>query len=99
MAGRVDFSFYLITDRHQVCEGTLPEVCQAALRAGVRAIQLREKDLPTRPLLSLARELAQLASRVQKAQSDFAAGRLSDRDLIIILVAVAVLILIIVAVR
>ena len=44
-------------------------------------------------------ELAQLASRVQKAQSDFAAGRLSDRDLIIILVAVAVLILIIVAVR
>jgi len=44
-------------------------------------------------------ELAQLASRVQKAQTDFAAGRLSDRDLIIILVAVAVLILIIVAVR
>ena len=38
MAGRVDFSFYLITDRHQVCEGTLPEVCSAALRAGVRAI-------------------------------------------------------------
>src|SRR2546429_4196957 len=62
MAGRVDFSFYLITDRHQVCEGTLPEVCSAALRAGVRAIQLREKDLPTRPLLSLARELARLAS-------------------------------------
>lgn len=44
-------------------------------------------------------ELAQLASRTQKAQADFAAGRLSDRDLIIILVAVAVLILIIVAVR
>ena len=44
-------------------------------------------------------ELAQLASRVNKAQADFAAGSLSDRDLIIILVAVAVLILIIVAVR
>jgi hypothetical protein len=44
-------------------------------------------------------ELAQLASRVDKAQTDFAAGSLSDRDLIIILVAVAVLILIIVAVR
>ena len=44
-------------------------------------------------------ELAQLSSRVQKAQTDFAAGSLSDRDLIIILVAVAVLILIIVAVR
>ena len=44
-------------------------------------------------------ELARLASRTQKAQADFAAGSLSDRDLIIILVAVAALILIIVAVR
>ena len=44
-------------------------------------------------------ELAQLASRANKAQSDFAAGRLSDRDLIIILVCIAALILIIVAVR
>ncbi len=44
-------------------------------------------------------ELAQLASRVNKAQADFAAGRLSDRDLIIILVGIAALILIIVAVR
>ncbi len=44
-------------------------------------------------------ELAQLASRAQKAQTDFAAGTLSDRDLIIILVAIAALILIIVAVR
>jgi hypothetical protein len=44
-------------------------------------------------------ELAQLASRASKAQADFAAGNLSDRDLIIILVAIAALILIIVAVR
>lgn len=44
-------------------------------------------------------ELAQLASRAQKAQADFAAGHLSDRDLIIILVLIAALILIIVAVR
>jgi hypothetical protein len=44
-------------------------------------------------------ELAQLAARSQKAQSDFAAGNLTDRDLIIILIAVAALILIIVAVR
>ena len=33
----------------------------AALRAGVRAVQLREKDLPTRPLLALAREMTDLA--------------------------------------
>jgi hypothetical protein len=44
-------------------------------------------------------ELAQLAARASKAQADFAAGHLSDRDLIIILIAVAVLILIIVAVH
>jgi hypothetical protein len=44
-------------------------------------------------------ELAQLATRVNKAQADFAAGTLGDRDLLIILIAVALLILIIVAVR
>ena len=44
-------------------------------------------------------ELAQLAQRANKAQADFAAGNLSDRDLLIILVCVAALILIIVAVH
>ena len=44
-------------------------------------------------------ELAQLASRAQNAQADFAAGHLSDRDLIIILIVIAGLILIIVAVH
>jgi hypothetical protein len=44
-------------------------------------------------------ELSQLAARTSKAQADFAAGTLSERDLIIILIAIAALILIIVAVR
>ncbi len=44
-------------------------------------------------------ELAQLAAKATKAQNDFAAGYISDRDLLIILVAVAALVLIIVAVR
>ena len=43
-------------------------------------------------------ELAQLASRADTTREDFAAGRISDRDLLIILVALAVIILIIVAV-
>lgn len=43
-------------------------------------------------------ELAQLAARADKLQQDFAAGQLSNRDLLIILVALAVVILIIVAV-
>jgi len=44
-------------------------------------------------------DLAQLAVRADKAQADFAAGVLSDRDLILILLAIAALVLIIVAVR
>jgi len=44
-------------------------------------------------------DLAQLAVHADKAQTDFAAGRLSDRDLILILLAIAALVLIIVAVR
>jgi hypothetical protein len=44
-------------------------------------------------------ELAQLAASADKAQHDFAAGNLSDRDLILIILGIAVLVLIIVAVR
>lgn len=44
-------------------------------------------------------ELADLAARADKAQTDFAAGNLSDRDLILIILGIAVLVLIIVAVR
>ena len=44
-------------------------------------------------------ELAQLASRADKLQQDFAAGQLSNRDLLLILVVLAVVILIIVAVQ
>jgi hypothetical protein len=44
-------------------------------------------------------ELAQLAARAQKAQADFAAGSIGDRDLLIILLCIVALILIIVAVR
>jgi len=44
-------------------------------------------------------EMAQLASRAQKAQADFAAGTIDNRGLLIILVCIAALILIIVAVR
>jgi hypothetical protein len=44
-------------------------------------------------------DLAQLASRANKAQADFAAGNLSERDLLLIILGIAVLVLIIVAVR
>ncbi len=44
-------------------------------------------------------ELAQLASRAEKAQADFAAGNIDNRDLLLIILGIAALILIIVAVR
>ena len=44
-------------------------------------------------------DLAELASRANKAQADFAAGRIDDHDLLIILVCIAALLLVIVAVR
>jgi len=44
-------------------------------------------------------DLARLASRADKLDHDFAAGRLNDRDLLIIVLGIAALVLIIVAVR
>ena len=44
-------------------------------------------------------ELAQLASRANKEQTDFAAGRVDDHTLLIVLVCIAALVLIIVAVH
>lgn len=56
----VDFNLYLITDRHQVPGGDLIAAVRAALEGGVRAVQLREKDLPPRELLPLALALRDL---------------------------------------
>ncbi|HEY1270393.1 MAG TPA: hypothetical protein VGF08_00325, partial [Terriglobales bacterium] len=71
-------------------------------RDAVKAIRSAHMD-PERVKVAISnlneQELAQLASRVDQAHSDFAAGTLSDRDLIIILLAIAALVLIIVAVR
>lgn len=55
----VDFTLYLITDRKQITM-PLPEAVQLALQGGVRAIQLRERDLPVRELLSLAMEVRRI---------------------------------------
>jgi len=53
----VDFRLYLVTDRHQTAGRPLVSVVGRAVRAGVRAVQLRERDLPTRALRSLAIDL------------------------------------------
>ena len=56
----VDFSLYLITDRMQTAGRALPAVVADALRGGLRAVQLREKDLAAGQLFELAVELRQL---------------------------------------
>jgi len=57
----IDFNLYLITDRQLVPAGrTLLQTIELALIAGVRAVQLREKDLTAGELLPLARELRAL---------------------------------------
>lgn len=56
----VDFSLYLITDRMQTAGRELPAVVAEALRGGLRAVQLREKDLTAGQLFELAVELRQL---------------------------------------
>lgn len=57
----VDFNLYLITDRKQT-KLPLPDAIRLALQGGVRAIQVREKDLPIRELLALARDLRSLTN-------------------------------------
>jgi thiamine-phosphate pyrophosphorylase len=57
---RIEFHLYLITDRHQTGGRPLASVVAEAGSAGLQAVQLREKDLPTRPFLSLAREIRRI---------------------------------------
>lgn len=52
-----DWLLYLITDRDQVGVRGLPDAVIDAIRGGVRAVQLREKDLPIRSLIDLAHSL------------------------------------------
>lgn len=61
---RVDFKLYLISDRLGLPPGrSLVEAVAAALAGGVRAVQLREKDLSPRELYALALELRTLTRR------------------------------------
>lgn len=57
------FSLYLITDR-RIAPDILGAV-EEALKGGIRMIQLREKDLRTRPLLELARKMRDLTNRYE----------------------------------
>ena len=58
----VDFDLYLITDRRQTGSRGLSTVVEQAVRGGIRAVQLREKDLPTDSFSLLAEQLRRITS-------------------------------------
>lgn len=58
--GIPELSLYLITDRHQTLGRNLLTVLEEAIRGGVRAVQLREKDLSAKELYALAQEVRKL---------------------------------------
>ncbi len=60
----IDFRLYVITDRKLVTRHlSLVTAVKEALKGGVRAIQLREKDLSTRELLRLAYKMRELTKK------------------------------------
>ncbi len=61
---RITFNLYLITDRKLFTSGELMFTrVEDALKAGVKAVQLREKDLPIRILLNMAYEMRELTRK------------------------------------
>lgn len=60
----MDFKVYLITDRKLITHhASLITAVEDALRAGIKAVQLREKDLPIRELLDMAYRMRELTAR------------------------------------
>ncbi len=53
----VNFRLLLVTDRTQAGGRSLPSLIRQAVSAGLPAIQLRERDLSTNELLSLAQDI------------------------------------------
>lgn len=64
MSREIDFKLYLITDRKLFTNHySLFSAVDEALKAGIKAVQLREKDLPTRELLHMAYGMRDLTTR------------------------------------
>jgi thiamine-phosphate pyrophosphorylase len=57
LSSPIDFRLYLITDRRNCLDRELTDVIDDACQAGVRAVQLREKDLEATAMLLLAKQV------------------------------------------
>lgn len=61
---KIDFNLYLITDRKLITDySSLIAVVRQALKGGVKAIQLREKDMGTRELMKISNVMRELTDR------------------------------------
>ncbi len=60
MRARYDWELYLVTDRRLAGGRPIEIIVEAAVRGGVTAVQLREKDCCTREFLELGRALVRL---------------------------------------
>jgi len=56
---------YLLTDRHHTLQRPLVSVISQAIEAGIRMVQIREKDLETRQLIDVAQQLIPLIKQHQ----------------------------------
>ncbi len=54
---KINFRLYLVTNRNILPANSLIERVEVLVNAGIRAVQLREKDLPTKKQLELAQEI------------------------------------------
>jgi thiamine-phosphate pyrophosphorylase len=59
----IDFRFIVITDRLKLRTGTLEKIIEQCCISGVRAVQLREKDLNAYELLNLAFDLRKITKK------------------------------------
>ncbi|HDZ88069.1 MAG TPA: thiamine phosphate synthase [Nitrospirae bacterium] len=59
----VDFGIYLITDGKKCPEDRLVKSIESALKSGIKAVQLREKDLSVRELVDYAHKIRDLTKK------------------------------------
>jgi len=82
----IDFRFYLVTDRTQCAPRSLASVVHDACVTGVRAVQLREKDLSETDLITSATRLLDVM-RPKGAKLLVNVGRFVDDDTALLLAA------------
>jgi len=85
--------------RQQNIDALLRFFDSAKAQQALESAHMNPRQVQTAVSTLSDQELAQLATRVNNAQRDFAAGNLTDHDLLLILICIAALVLIIVAVR